>query len=107
MTPFAAIRRSRHNRLGALVALLALLFATTAYVSHGSDHSVPLPQHSSAQCDLCLHFSGTAGAPDHPAPFGLAPLPAFAPTPADTQRPASYEHPTHRLPRAPPALTFS
>ena len=83
MTRFAAIRRSRHSRLAALLALLALLFASTAYVAHGSDHTV-LPQHSSAQCDLCLHFSGTAGTPDHPVEPGMPPLAAFEEVEAST-----------------------
>jgi hypothetical protein len=107
MHPLADIRRSRHNRLVALFALVALLFASTAYVVHGFQHDRPLSQHSSTQCDLCLHFSGTAGTPDHAQTAGKPPLGASAPTTVDTPRLASYEHPTHRLPRAPPALTSS
>jgi hypothetical protein len=103
MTPLANIRSFRHNRLVALFALLALLFASTAYVAHGFDQ--PLSQHAAGQCDLCLHFSGTAGTPDHPALPGKPPLAAFAPTADETPRYASHEHPTHRFARGPPDLT--
>jgi hypothetical protein len=103
--PLAVIRGFRHNRLVALWALLALLFAGTAYVVHGFDSEKPLSQHSATHCDLCLHFSGTAGAPDHPAIVGNPPTPSVAPDAVETPRYSSYEHPTNRLPRAPPALT--
>jgi hypothetical protein len=104
-TPLANIRGSRHNRLVALLALMALLFASTAYVVHGFAPEKPLSQHSLGHCDLCAHFSGTAGTPDHATFEGRPPVAASAPTSVVTVRFASYEHPTHRLPRAPPALT--
>jgi hypothetical protein len=104
MTALSDIRRFRHNRLVVLLALLALLFASSAYVVHGFQHDKPLSSHNSNQCDLCLHFSGTAGAPDHPVVAGRPPLAAVAPAPQEILRFESYEHPTNRLPRAPPAL---
>ncbi len=103
-SPLAGLRRYRHNRVIALFALLALLFAGTAYVVHGLDHDKPLSQHAFNHCDLCLHFSGTAGAPDHPALVGNPPAPAVAPAATETPQFASHPHPTNRLPRAPPAL---
>jgi len=104
-TPLANIRGSRHNRLVALLALVALLFASTAYVVHGFGPEKSLSHHSIGHCDLCAHFSGTAGTPDHAAFAGRPPVAASAPTSVVTLRFATYEHPTHRLPRAPPALT--
>jgi hypothetical protein len=104
-TPLTGIRGFRHNRLVALIALLALLFASSAYVVHGLEHDKPLSTHNAAHCDLCLHFSGTAGAPSHPVVNGRPPVAAVAPATPEILRFESYEHPTHRLPRAPPALT--
>jgi hypothetical protein len=105
MSPLAALRRFRQNRLVAALALLALLFATTAYVAHGFQHELPLSQHSTAHCDLCLHFSGTAGTPAHSGVAGKPPQAAFAPAVVETVQFSSHKHPTNRLPRAPPALT--
>lgn len=102
--PLDRFRRFRHNRVIALFALLALLFAGTAYVVHGLDHDKPLSQHTFTHCDLCLHFSGTAGAPEHPALVGNPPAPVVAPAAIETPQFTSHPHPTNRLPRAPPAL---
>jgi len=104
VSPLGHIRGFRYNRVVALFALLALLFASSAYVVHGLQHDKPLSTHNAVHCDLCLHFSGTAGAPDHPVVDGRPPLAAVAPAPQEILRYESYEHPTHRLPRAPPAL---
>jgi hypothetical protein len=105
MSPLAALRRFRHNRLLAALALLALLFATSAYAVHGFQHELPLSQHSTAHCDLCLQFSGTAGTPDYAGSIGKPPQATFAPDTVETVRYSSHRHPTNRLPRAPPALT--
>jgi hypothetical protein len=101
----ASLRRYRHKGVVALFALVALLFATTAYVAHGYQHELAQSTHPVAHCDLCLQFSGTAGAPEHPAALGKLPLAAFVPAVAETPRFASRKHPTNCLPRAPPALT--
>src|SRR5262245_10134475 len=93
-----AFRRSQHNRLMAVVALLALLIATTGYVAHGFPHDLPLSQHSSTPCDLCLHFSGTAGAPANADLVGKPPLVAFVPAAPATPSFSSRPHPTQRLP---------
>jgi hypothetical protein len=104
MNPLARIRRFRHKGLVALFALVALMVASTAYVAHGLTHDKPLTTHSSTQCDLCLHFAGTAGAPDSPPEQGKPPLAVAAPIERQAAPFRSHEHPTHRLPRAPPAL---
>jgi hypothetical protein len=100
-----SLRRFRHKGMVALFALVALLFVTTAYVAHGYQHELAQSTHPVVHCDLCLQFSGAAGAPAHPGLAGKPPTEAFAPAVAETPRFASHEHPTHRLPRAPPALT--
>ena len=101
----ASLRRFRHKGIVALFALVALLFATTTYVAHGYQHELAQSTHSVAQCDLCLQFSGTAGAPVHADLLGKPPLQAFAPAVCETPRFSSRKHPTNCLPRAPPALT--
>src|SRR5687768_9463527 len=103
----ASFRRFRHNRALALFALLALFFATTAYVAHGYQHDASTSTHSVAHCDLCLHFSGTAGTPAAPQAVGRPPLEALAPAAVETARYSSHKHPTNRLPRGPPAQTLS
>ena len=65
MNPLAHIRRFRHKGLVALFALVALMFATTAYVAHGLSHDKPLSTHSSAQCDLCLQFAARPARPNN------------------------------------------
>jgi hypothetical protein len=104
-SPLAGIRRYRHNRVVALFALLALLFAGTAYVVHGLDHTTPLSQHAFAHCDLCLHFSGTAGAPENLASPGTPPAPLVGSAAPETPQFTAHAHPTNRFPRGPPALT--
>jgi hypothetical protein len=99
-----SIRRFRHKGIVALFALVALLFATTAYVAHGYQHDLAQSTHSVAHCDLCLQFNGTAGAPDHADLLGKPPLQALAPAVFEASRFSSHKHPTNRLPRGPPAL---
>ena len=105
MSPLASFRRFPHNRLVAVLALLAFFFASTAYVVHGFKHELPLSQHATAHCDLCLHFSGTAGTPENSDFAGKPPVAQFARAFFETVRFASHQHPTNRLPRAPPAST--
>lgn len=91
---------SRRHRLIALFALVALFFATTAYVTHGlQDGTV---QHNNTQCDLCLQFSGTAGAPADGAVVGKPPLVVVRTTVALPAIPAEGPRRNHR-PRGPPA----
>jgi hypothetical protein len=56
------MHRSHTRQLTALFAVLALLLASTAYVSHlhsgdAGDHNI------GGHCDLCLQFAGAAGTP--------------------------------------------
>jgi hypothetical protein len=95
--------RSRHPRLIALFALVALFFATTTYVAHGlQDGTV---QHDTTQCDLCLQFSGSAGAPADVALPGRPPLVVVRTTPVIFPALPAERHDSDHRPRGPPALT--
>lgn len=95
--------RPRHPRLIVLFALVALFFATTVFISHGLQGGTV--QHDTTQCDLCLQFSGTAGAPADIAFPGKPPLVVTRTTPvAFPSLPAERQDSDHR-PRGPPALT--
>ena len=49
----------RRNRLVAVLAACALIACSAVYASHGlSDRG-----HEHEHCDLCVHFSGSAGSP--------------------------------------------
>jgi type IV secretory pathway protease TraF len=61
------MRRSLPRQLVALFAVLALVLATTAYESH--IHGAGGKINPSAHCDLCLQFTGTAGASTLPVPL--------------------------------------
>jgi len=93
--------RFRRNHLVALVAAITLIAATGAYSAHGfGDHRV----HTHVHCDLCVHFSGTAGSPAHAAVIGKPVLVVRVPAElAQNIRPARRTAGSH-LPRAPPIL---
>jgi hypothetical protein len=56
----------RRNRLLALVAACALIVCTAAYSAHGLTDRL----HEHSHCDLCVHFSGSAGSPAQPKIVG-------------------------------------
>lgn len=56
------MHRSHSRPLIALLTVLALLLATTAYVSH-IHRGDAADRNSGGHCDLCLQFAGTAGTP--------------------------------------------
>ncbi len=95
------MRLLRCQRLLALFALLALFFATTAYVAHGFDGT---RSHQNTQCDLCLQFNGTAGAPAESSLVGRPPLVAFVAVLAALPVLRVRRKVGNRLPRAPPSL---
>jgi hypothetical protein len=47
------------NRLPALVAACALIACSAVYSAHAIDDR----SHEHSHCDLCVHFSGSAGSP--------------------------------------------
>jgi hypothetical protein len=96
--------RPCHPRLIALFALVALMFATTSYVVHGFQDGA-VQQHDSTQCDLCLQFSGTAGAPADLALPGKPPLVVVRTTPVALPALLVECQDGEPLPRGPPALT--
>jgi hypothetical protein len=49
----------RRNRLVALVAACALIICSAVYSAHGLNDR----GHERVHCDLCVHFSGSAGSP--------------------------------------------
>ena len=52
-------RTLRRNRLVALVATCALIACSAVFAAHGlADRG-----HEHEHCDLCVHFSGSAGSP--------------------------------------------
>jgi len=90
--------RLRRNRLVALVAAVTLIVALGAYSAHGlTDRG-----HENGHCDLCVHFSGTAGFPAHATVIGKPVLVVRAPL----ERPGIIPYcrrVSTQLPRAPPA----
>ena len=56
----------RRNRLVAFVAACTLIVCAAVYSAHGiGDRG-----HEHAHCDLCVHFSGSAGSPAHATLIG-------------------------------------
>lgn len=90
----------RRNRLVALIAAFLLIAALGAYAAHGPGDRT----HDNAHCDLCAHFSGSAGAPAPPAVVGKPVLAArvllIRPEPLRAERRRVVTH----LPRGPPPL---
>ena len=54
------------NRLLALVAACALIACAAVYSAHGLTER----SHEHSHCDLCVHFSGSAGSPAHAKAVG-------------------------------------
>jgi hypothetical protein len=95
------MNRPRPRQFVALFAVLALLLATTAYVSHVHGAGGKLDE--STHCDLCLQFSGTSG------PSALPQLPVRAvlivvrlPPARHTDDAISRDQPRSHRSRAPP-----
>ncbi|MGH8208641.1 MAG: DUF2946 family protein [Steroidobacteraceae bacterium] len=91
--------RIRRNRLVAFIAALTLVVAMGAYSAHGFGER----GHDNGHCDLCVHFSGTAGSPAKATVVGKPVLAVRLPLLA---RPATIRSARRRvgaqLPRAPP-----
>ena len=96
------MRGSYRNRLVAVLAIVALLIATSTYLAHGRDDLTA--QHDDARCALCLQFSGTAGAPEIGSPVKA---PAHV-TRLSVSKPQTFLSSGRKagvnLPRAPPAI---
>jgi hypothetical protein len=88
----------RRNRLLALVAACALIACAAVYSAHGLTER----SHEHSHCDLCVHFSGSAGSPPHAKAVGkpllVARVAASRPQIVlPTRSPVG-----HHLPRGPP-----
>jgi hypothetical protein len=95
------MRRSRPRQLVVLFVVLALLLATTAYVSH--IHAAGGKLHESLHCDWCLQLSGTAGSSTLPAlTIRPALLVARLPLGHPTDDAISHDQPRSHRSRAPP-----
>jgi hypothetical protein len=88
----------RRNRLVAFAAACALIVCAAVYSAHGlGDRS-----HEHEHCDLCVHFSGSAGSPAQAKISGKPVLVVRVTTPrAPTLRPTRSPVGAH-LPRGPP-----
>jgi hypothetical protein len=90
--------RLRRNRLVALVAAVTLIVALGAYSAHGFLDRV----HDNGHCDLCVHFSGTAGSPAAASIVGKPVLVVRAPLERPGFVPSLRRCVGTQLPRAPP-----
>ncbi len=90
--------RRRRNRLVAFIAAFLLIAGLGAYSAHGSADRT----HDHGHCDLCAHFSGSAGSPPPAAVVGKPVLairvPLTRPEPIRAERRRVATH----LPRGPP-----
>lgn len=91
-------RTPRRNQLVALFATCALIVCTAVYSAHGlGDRG-----HEHEHCDLCVHFSGSAGSPAQAQVIGKPVLVVRTPTiRLQTLRPTRSPLGAH-LPRGPP-----
>jgi hypothetical protein len=86
------------NRVVALVAACALALCAAVYSAHGFGER----GHEHAHCDLCVHFSGTAGSPLPPTVVGKPVLEVrVSPAPPRIYLPLRSPLGEH-LPRGPP-----
>jgi hypothetical protein len=90
--------RLRRNRLVALIAAVTLIIGLYAYSAHGFGERV----HENGHCDLCVHFSGTAGSPTQAFPVGKPVLVVRAPVERRTAVPIARRRVVSLLPRGPP-----
>jgi len=96
--PILLSTRLRRNRLVALIAAITLIVGLAAYSAHGYADRV----HGNGHCDLCVHFSGTAGSPAHATVVGKPVLVVRAPLERPGIIPSARRRVGTQLPRAPP-----
>jgi len=93
----------RRNRLVALLAALALIACSAVF----SAHSIGDRAHAHTHCDLCTHFSGSAGSPA-PAKIAGKPVLVVRVVPLPTSVPFVVPSPLgSHLPRGPPSSPAS
>jgi hypothetical protein len=96
-SPSLSTRRLR-IRLVAFIAAITLIVALGAYSAHGFGES----GHENGHCDLCVHFSGTAGSPATAAVVGKPVLVVRAPLEHPEVIRSARRRVGTQLPRAPP-----
>ena len=90
------------SRLLAIVAAVALIGCTAVFSAHGLGER----SHENSHCDLCLHFSGSAGSLSQPKIVGKPVLVTrAAPPPTEIIQPTRSPVGAH-LPRGPPAIAL-
>ena len=77
---------ARRNRLVVLLTACALIACTAVFAAHEIGERAPAHAH----CDLCSHFSGSAGSP---AAAKVAGKPRAGRTRSSRRAPASRSHP--------------
>jgi hypothetical protein len=98
---FPDMRFVRRLRITAVLAVVVLFCASTAFLAHGHDAN-GTPQND-VKCELCLQFGSATGAAAAPAVVvGLALVVLLAACPAALLF-ATAERPRAHPPRAPPA----
>jgi hypothetical protein len=86
-------------RLVAFFAAITLIVALGAYGAHGYAER----GHENGHCDLCLHFSGTAGSPAHATIIGKPVLTVRVPLAPPEIILQARRRVGPQLPRGPPA----
>jgi hypothetical protein len=86
-------------RLVAFIAAITLIVALGAYSAHGFSER----GHENGHCDLCVHFSGTAGSAAHATVVGKPVLVVRAPLESPEVIRSARRRVGTQLPRAPPA----
>jgi hypothetical protein len=91
--------RTFRIRLVAIIAALTLVVALGAFSAHGFAER----GHDNGHCDLCVHFSGTAGSPAQATVVGKPVLVVRAPVTRPEIIRSARRRVGTQLPRAPPA----
>ena len=86
-------------RLVAFFAAITLIVALSAYGAHGYAER----GHDDGHCELCVHFSGTAGSPAHVTIVGKPVLTVRVPLERPEIILSARRRVGTQLPRAPPA----
>jgi hypothetical protein len=92
-------KTARRNRLVAFVATFALIVCSAVY----SSHALGDRGHEHVHCDLCVHFSGSAGSPAQAQVLGKAALVVRAALSAPLLLLLARSPLGAHLPRGPPA----
>ena len=96
--PLPLSKRLLRIRLVAFVAAITLIVALGAFSAHGFAER----GHDNGHCDLCVHFSGTAGSPAQAVVVGKPVLTVRVPLARPEVIRSARRRVGTQLPRAPP-----